>query len=88
MNTAVLALLGYITAAQAVEQINQDWPNNELTCEFGVERLNHGENADFANHQKGTLFNDKEFPAARSSLYWSDYNSSSIRSKYSAITSW
>jgi hypothetical protein len=95
MSIAILALLGVISSTQAAELTaaaspnTSDWSQNDLTCHFGIDRLNHGDNGDWANHAKGSLYSDATFPAARSSLYWDKYQSSSVRSTYSASTvSW
>jgi hypothetical protein len=87
MTLAVQLLLGVITTSQALKIVN-DWPENDLTCSFGIERLNKG-STDFATHAKGTLYDDASFPAAQSSLYWEDYQSSSVRYTYkNYVTAW
>ena len=88
MSIAILALLGVITTTKA--NVNtSDWSQNDLTCHFNIDRINHGDNGDWKNHAKGVLYNDATFPATSSSLFWSNYKVSSIRSTYNKSTvSW
>ena len=80
MTLAIQVLLGLISSTQAVQMVN-DWPSNDLTCKFSLERLNKG-TSDFANHPKGVLYNDASFPAAVSSLFWEKYPASTVRRTY------
>ena len=90
MSIAILALIGAISTAQAVEAINtSNWPDSDLTCHFNIDRLNKGDGGDWENHTKGKLFQDKTFPANKSSLFWKEYQSSSVRGTYDSSTvSW
>jgi hypothetical protein len=87
MNIAVLALIGAVSAAQ-VKTLATSWRENDLTCSFNLERLRKGDEGAWENHTKGELFEDEQFPASRTSLYWNDYPSSSVRRTYKKVTSW
>lgn len=66
------------------------WDVEPLTCTMSLERLQKGPGTTFAdNLGNGKLFQDASFPAAKSSLYWDDFQSSSVRATYKTeVSSW
>ena len=84
MSNAILALLGVISTAEALklQATQSDLSESSLTCHYDLDRLAKGDGGHWDNHPHGVQFEDPDFPAAQSSLFWNKYKGSGVRSTH------